>query len=109
VNIGVNVPNGVPANATALVINLTGADSTGPTYITAKPFGDQSISSVSSLNLAANETRANLVAVGIGMISGSRGFWLNAGPSAVDAIVDLEGYYAPGSRSPTNTATRGIR
>jgi alpha-tubulin suppressor-like RCC1 family protein len=55
---------------------------------------------VSSLNLAAHETRANLVTVAVGTDGFDPGEWLVAGPSALDVVVDLEGYYSPSGGMP---------
>ena len=85
----------VPADATALVFNLTGTNPDGPTFLATGP-GLQGSPSTSSLNLAAGETRANLVTVAMGHAPGP-GIWIGAGPRAVDAIIDLAGYYAPGA------------
>lgn len=90
----------VPPDATAVVLNVTGTDSTGPTFLTVTPLGDRSLTAVSSLNLAANETRANLVTVAVGTDGFSPGESLNAGPSALDVIVDIEGYYSPTGGTP---------
>ena len=86
----------VPADATAVVFNLTGTGSTVPTFLAVGSLAGPSPDNTSNLNLAAGETRANLVTSPIGGTAG-RGVWLEAGPGAVDAIVDLAGYYAPSS------------
>ncbi|EWM14435.1 hypothetical protein [Kutzneria sp. 744] len=88
--------NLVPADATAVVFNLTGTGSTEPTFLAVGSLAGPSPYNTSNLNLAAGETRANLVTSPIGGTAG-RGVWLEAGPAAVDAIVDLAGYYAPSS------------
>jgi alpha-tubulin suppressor-like RCC1 family protein len=97
--VGVTFPTDlVPADATAVVFNLTGTGSTGPTFISVASLAGPGPYNTSNLNLAGGETRANLVTSPIG--SGSQhGVWLNAGPGAVDAIVDLAGYYAPSTGS----------
>ncbi|MFI9384118.1 RCC1 domain-containing protein [Kutzneria sp. NPDC052558] len=84
----------VPADATAVVFNLTGTGSTGPTYLAVGSLAGPSPNNTSNLNLAGGETRANLVTSPIGG-AGQHGVWLEAGPGAVDAIVDLAGYYSP--------------
>ncbi|HEY3609715.1 MAG TPA: hypothetical protein VGL06_19595, partial [Pseudonocardiaceae bacterium] len=85
----------VPPDATAVVLNVTGTDSTGPTFLSVTPLGSNSLTAVSNLNLAANETRANLVTVAVGTNGFDTGEMLAAGPSALDVIVDVEGYYSP--------------
>ena len=97
--IGVTFPtNLVPADATAVVFNLTGTGSTGPTFLAVGSLGGPPPYNTSNLNLAAGETRANLVTSPIGGDFG-RGVWVDAGPGSVDAIVDLAGYYAPSTGS----------
>src|SRR5438067_1815962 len=83
----------VPQGATAVVLNLTGLDGTDATYLSVHP-GDEPPTSVSNLNLAPGEIRANLVTV---PLNTSRSEALLAGPAAVDAVIDLEGYYSPGT------------
>jgi hypothetical protein len=56
---------GVPATATAAVLNVTATRGTAPTYITAFPAGS-SLPNASNLNLGAGETRPNLVTVALG-------------------------------------------
>ncbi|WP_052395341.1 hypothetical protein [Kutzneria sp. 744] len=87
--------NLVPADATAVVFNLTGTGSTGPTYLAVGAPGDGQATTSSNLDLAAGETRPNLVTSRLGTDNGARAVELWSGPSAVDAIVDVEGYYAP--------------
>jgi alpha-tubulin suppressor-like RCC1 family protein len=83
----------VPADATAVVLNLTGLDATVATYLTVSPSSSPP-PSVSSVNLAPGEIRANSVIV---PIDGGLELW--AGPGAADAVVDLEGYYSPSAGS----------
>ena len=88
-----------PPDATAVVLNVTGTDSTASTFLSLRPLAAET-AAVSNLNLAAGETRANLATVEIGTdFSHLRGVQISAGPASVDAIVDLEGYYAPGAGS----------
>ncbi|MFI9384117.1 RCC1 domain-containing protein [Kutzneria sp. NPDC052558] len=92
--VAVSVPTSlVPADATAVVFNLTGTDPAGPTWLAEGP-GTHGTPTTSSLNLAAGETRANLVTVALGH-GDNPGIWVGAGPNAVDAIVDIAGYYSP--------------
>ncbi len=92
--LGLGMPDSVPTNATAVVLDLVGTDSVAGTYLSVSPAGPPPATPVSNLNLAAGETRANLVTVEIG-IDDEQSVTITAGPAAVDAIVDLEGYYAP--------------
>ena len=56
---------GVPADATAVVVNLTVADTTASTVVTAYPAG-QALPLASSLNVAAGTIRPNRVVVSVG-------------------------------------------
>ncbi|QUQ69605.1 RCC1 domain-containing protein [Kutzneria sp. CA-103260] len=92
--VAVSIPTDlVPADATAVVFNLTGTDPDGPTWLAEGP-GTHGTPTTSSLNLAGGETRANLVTVALGH-GDNPGIWLAAGPFATDAIVDVAGYYRP--------------
>ena len=84
----------VPAGATAVVVNVTGTDATAATYLSVRPLTAYPATS-SNLNLAAGETRANLVTVELDTTFYGRGVDVRAGNAALDAIVDLEGYYIP--------------
>ena len=90
--ISLAMPSTVPANATAVVLNVTGTGSSAPTYLSLSPSLGETFGG-SNLNVAAGETRANLATVEIS----ARGLTVTAGPAAVDVIIDLDGYYAPGS------------
>ena len=76
----------VPADATALVFNLTGTDTDGPTWVSA---GSNTVNT-SNLNLAGGETRANLVTATLdkGLLD------LRVGPGSLNLVVDVEGYYS---------------
>ena len=93
----------VPADATAVVFNLTGTDPVGPTWLAVGP-GTQGTPTTSNLNLAAGETRANLVTVALGH-GDNPGVWVAAGPNAVDAVVDVAGYYSPSGGSKYTSLT----
>ena len=80
---------GVPAGATAAVLNLTGTGPTAATDVRAYPAGAAAVPTVSNLNLTTGVTRANLVVVRIG--TDGRVRVRNAG-GAVDLIGDLAGY-----------------
>lgn len=87
----------VPANATAAVLNVTAADGTAPSYITAYP-GGTSVPLASNLNFRTGQTIANLVTVPIGA-NGGVGIYNHSGRA--DVIVDLEGYFVPGAAPST--------
>jgi hypothetical protein len=78
----------VPADATAVVINLTATQPTASTYITAFP--DGSVPFASSLNVVAGETRPNLVMTKIGADGFVR---LYNASGSVHLIADVVGYY----------------
>jgi alpha-tubulin suppressor-like RCC1 family protein len=80
----------VPATATAVVLNVTGTQATGTTFVTVYP-DDVSRSSASNLNLVAGETRPNLVTVALGA-NHKVDLYNNLG--ATHLIADLTGYYA---------------
>ncbi|WP_211764140.1 RCC1 domain-containing protein [Kutzneria sp. CA-103260] len=106
--IGVTFPTSlVPADATAVVFNLTGTGSTQATFLAVGSLAGPSPYNTSNLNLAGGETRANLVTSPIGS-GGSHGVWVEAGPAAADAIVDLAGYYAPSGSKFTSLAPQRV-
>ena len=85
----------VPANATAVAINVTVTNTTASSYLTVYPTGE-SVPLASSLNWSAGETLANeaIVTVGTGY---SISFYNDAG--SADVVVDLQGYFVPGATS----------
>lgn len=80
----------VPASATAVVLNVTGTGPTAPTFVTVFPSGTTR-TSASNLNLAAGETRPNLVTVALGT---DRKVNLFNFQGSVHIVADLTGYYA---------------
>jgi hypothetical protein len=83
--------DGVPADAAAVVLNLTAADSAGGGYVTAYPDGTAAPNS-SNLNFSAGQVVANVAIVKLG---GDGSIDLkNTSNGTVDLIADLEGYYA---------------
>jgi hypothetical protein len=85
--------NGIPVNATAVVVNVTATDVRGSTFVTAWPSG-QSPPATSNLNVVADDTRANLATVALGADGAIR---LRSAQATTDLVVDLEGYYSIGS------------
>ncbi len=83
---------GVPAEATAVAINVTATGATAATYITAWQNGSVK-PSTSNLNVVPGVTVPNLVIGRIGA-SGAVNFYNNAGK--VDLIGDIVGYYREG-------------
>ena len=97
--VSVNFSTGlVPADATAVVFNLTGTATSWDTFISVGSLSGFSPGDTSNLNLAGGETRANLVTSPIGA-GNDHGVRLYTGPGGADAIVDLAGYYAPSTGS----------
>ena len=88
--------NGIPADATAVVVNITALRGTSVTFLTVYPTGG-STPPVSNLNPQAGETLANLAIVKVGA-GGKLDVFNRAGET--DAFLDVTGYFAAG------TATR---
>ncbi len=82
--------NGVPANATAIVLNTTGTEAGAAGFVTVYPTGEAQ-PMVSNHNLVAGQTRANLVTVKIG--AGGKVSFFNE--RSTHLIADVLGYYAP--------------
>lgn len=93
----------VPADATAVILNVTGVAPSGSTYLTVWPAG-QARPGASNVNLRAGEIRANAVTVALG--GGAVHVYNNFGSTNV--LADLAGYYAPatGSRFTSMSPTR---
>jgi alpha-tubulin suppressor-like RCC1 family protein len=89
----------VPPTATAVVLNLTGTDSTQPTYITAWADGAQR-PVASTLNLTTGQVAANLVTV---PLSAASKVDLYNRFGMVDLVADIAGYFAP----PVSTCVAG--
>jgi hypothetical protein len=83
--------NGVPATATAVVLNLTAVGATGTTFITAWPDGS-SRPLTSNLNVNSNKAIPNMAVVPVG--TGGKIDFFNA-LGSVNLIVDISGYLAP--------------
>jgi len=96
---------GVPANATAVVLNLTAVGATASTFVTAWPDGTTQ-PTVSSLNVAGPAATPNLAVVPIGK-GGVVDFFNKAG--TVDLIADVSGYYSSDATGSLYTATGPCR
>jgi hypothetical protein len=81
---------GVPAGATAAVLNVTGTGVSTTTNVRAYPSSAGTLPTVSNLNLGRGETRANLTVVKVG--SDGRVRVRNAA-GEVQLISDLAGYF----------------
>jgi hypothetical protein len=87
----VDLSSRVPANATAVVLNVTGVSPTLSTVITVWPAGEDR-PEASTLNLRAGEIRANAATVALGP-ERTLAFRNNSGNTHI--VADLAGYYAP--------------
>jgi glucose/arabinose dehydrogenase len=86
--------NGVPSNASAVVLNVTSTEATSAlSYITAWPSGTPR-PLTSSLNLQPNANVANSITVAPG-VGGKVSFFTNT--ATTQLVVDVLGYYAPTS------------
>lgn len=95
ITLKVGAVGAVPANATAVVLNLTATQGTIGSYLTVYPTGT-ALPATSNLNFAAGESRPNLVVVPLGA-NGSVNIYNEAGQ--VHAVADLMGYFTPASSS----------
>jgi streptogramin lyase len=84
---------GVPADATAVVLNVTVTEPTAASFLTIWPTGDVR-PIASSLNWAPGQTIPNQVTVGVGT-GGAVSVFNNAGTAHV--IMDVAGYYRAGA------------
>jgi hypothetical protein len=90
-DVAVTGAGGVPANATAAVINVTVTNTTAASYLTIFPKGaTQPLAS--TLNWTAGNTVPNLVEIALG--TGGKLTVYNAFGNA-DVIFDVNGYFAP--------------
>lgn len=83
--------NGVPTNATAVVLNVTAASGTASTYLTVWPTG-VTRPTASNVNTPAGVNRPNLVLATLGE-DGKISIFNYAGSTEV--IVDISGYFVP--------------
>jgi hypothetical protein len=87
---GTGTSDGVPANATAVVANVTAAHGTQSSYVTVYPAGVTPMPTASNVNFAANQAVPNRVTVGVGA-EGRIEVYNHSGTVNVD--VDVDGYY----------------
>ncbi|MCW2539075.1 MAG: hypothetical protein JWN95_800 [Frankiales bacterium] len=89
--IAVPVPaNLVPADASAVVINLTGAYSTSPGYLAAYP---DTYANTSNVNLTVSDRTA--AAAAVVSLNSKHGFKLRTSAKSLTGIVDVVGYFGP--------------
>ena len=98
-------PGLLPADASAVAINITAVGSPGKGYITAYPGDPRPVAS--TVNFEANQNRANLALAEIGT-DGTISLY-NGSPYPVDLLADVSGYFvggtaaADGSYTPSST------
>jgi subtilisin family serine protease len=83
-------PNGVPANAQAVILNVTVTNPTAASWLTLFPNNGGAVPTASNLNFSAGETVPNLVIVKVGT-GGKVSIFNNAGNT--DVVVDVVGYF----------------
>jgi len=82
----------LPADATAVVLNVTGVTPTASTFVTVFPHGAPR-PNVSNLNLRRGEIRANLATVTVGS---NRAVDLYNNSGSTHLVADVAGYYSTG-------------
>jgi CSLREA domain-containing protein len=100
---------GVPATASAVVLNVTATNASASTFVTVFPGGVAVPPVASNLNVRPGQTVPNLVTVKLGK-GGTVAFLAGAG--SLDLVGDVVGYYTapydPGSKLATVSPTRVI-
>ncbi len=97
----VNLGGTVPADALAVVANLTAVAPTGQGYLTAYPIGERR-SSTSNLNVLPGQNRAVGIMTKLGSSGSVRGFDVYV-HSGAHVVVDVAGYITgPGSAASTD-------
>lgn len=87
---------GVPADATAVVVNITVTGPTGAGFLTAWPSG-LARPTASNVNFVKTQTVPNMAIVKVGDARSISIFNANSGP--VDVVVDIQGYVTAGVAS----------
>jgi hypothetical protein len=82
---------GVPADATAVVLNVTAVHPSSTTHITVSPSGEP-LPVVSNLNLRPGDIRPNLVTVKLGSAGAVR---MTVDSGDTDLVADVFGWYGP--------------
>ncbi len=85
---------GVPANADAVVLNVTATDTSASSYLSVWPQGS-SRPTVSSINWTPGETIPNAVTVKLNAANGEVSVYNLTGTA--DVIIDVAGYFLPGT------------
>jgi hypothetical protein len=93
----------IPANASAVVLNVVAVAGTQPSYLTVYPTGS-AMPLASSLNFGQNTNLANLAQVALGP-GGQVNIYNDSG--SVNVVVDVEGYFTP-TATPTVPIGAGL-
>lgn len=96
----------VPANATAVWLNVTGVSAQGTTYLTVYPGPCGSAPLSSNVNLLANRTASSAVLVAIGS---NGAVCVRTGGSATHLVIDVAGWFQPGTDGLSFNATPALR
>jgi hypothetical protein len=93
--------HGIPADATGVVLTLTGTGATSPTFVSATPTGTPR-STTSVLNVTPGQDIADTITIGIGA-GGKIDLYNNAG--SIDLVADVTGYLLPANAPHIETTT----
>ncbi len=96
----------VPANAVAVVMNVTVTDAAAGGFVTVYPSG-QAAPATSNLNHTAGQTIPDLVTVQVG--AGGGVSFLNGSGGSVDLVADVTGYYVPDTTGAVYTGLDPVR
>lgn len=96
VDIAVAGRAGVPVDAAAVVVNLTGIGPTASTFVSAypTPAGGSAFPATSAVNVLPGRDAASLAVVQVGADGSIR---LRNGVGSIDVAVDVAGYYSAGA------------
>jgi hypothetical protein len=83
---------GFPANATAVVVNVTVTNAGAAGFLTVYP-ADSTLPLAADITWAAHQTIGNLTVADVGSTGTVAIF--NGSLASADVVVDLEGYYSP--------------
>ena len=86
----------LPADATAVVVNLTGVGATAPTYVSAYA-GGAAFPGTSNLNLASTDSTAAVLAPVT--LSGGQTITIRNNAGSVNVVVDVVGYFGTGAET----------
>lgn len=101
ITLQVSGAGGVPANATGVVLNLTGTDATRNTFITATPTGTPR-STTSVLNVTPNVAIANTITIALGTNGQIDLFNFDGN---IHLVADVTGYLLPAATGTTTVPT----